>query len=170
MLDGDGSTLNSSHRNIAISSTYRPGFSVRWSHSASSIRGVMLGGRPAGTGGALAVPNNRKFLRIWVTERSVHFALPAICAVVNFFLLCIIWTIISRCQDSRFRAICGVLFGWWCLVEMNDITETKETIFRVITVQYGLLFEMCSFCIIRYTLETDPSTKVTIYGLVNLGI
>ena len=90
MLNSDGSTLNSLHRNIAISSTYRPGFSVRRSHSASSIRGVMLGGRPAGTGGALAVLNNRKFLRICVTERSVHLAIPAICAVVDFFLLCII--------------------------------------------------------------------------------
>ena len=29
MLNGDGSILNSSHRNIAISSTYRPGFWVR---------------------------------------------------------------------------------------------------------------------------------------------
>jgi hypothetical protein len=45
------------------------------------------------------------FLQIFVIERSEHFASLAICDAVSVFLLCIIWTIIVRCQDTRFRAI-----------------------------------------------------------------
>lgn len=108
MLDGDGSTLNLSHRKIIISSMYRHGFSVRWWRSASSIGEAMLGGWPVEIGGDLTLPNNCMFLQIFVIERSVHFVISAIYDVVNLFLLRIIWIMISCCQDSRFLAIL-----WW---------------------------------------------------------
>ena len=60
----------------------------------------------------------------WVTERSVHFAIPAICDVVNFFLLCTIWTIISCCQDSRFRAMLWSVV--WLMVPSWDEWMTSR--------------------------------------------
>ena len=89
-LDVDGNIPNSSHRKIAISSTYRPGFSARWSQRASSMIGAILRCQPTETGGDLALPNNRKFLRMLVIERSLHCASFAICDVVSLFLLHII--------------------------------------------------------------------------------
>ena len=48
---------------------------------------VILDGRPGAIGGDLALPNNRIFFRMLVTDRSLHFATLAICGVVSFFLL-----------------------------------------------------------------------------------
>jgi hypothetical protein len=90
MLDDDSKMLNLSHRKIAISSTYSPGFSARESQRASSMIGAMLSCRPTETGGDLALPSNRKFLRMLVMERSLHRATFAICDVVSLFLLRII--------------------------------------------------------------------------------
>jgi hypothetical protein len=52
--------------------------------------GAILGCRPTETGGDLALPNNRKFLRMLVIERSLHCATFAICDVVSLLLLYII--------------------------------------------------------------------------------
>lgn len=92
ILDDDGNMLNSSHQKIAISSTYRPGFSVRWPQRASSMIGAILRCRPTGTGRDLALPNNRKFLRMLEIERLLHCATFAfaICDVASLFLLNII--------------------------------------------------------------------------------
>lgn len=49
--------------------------------------GVILGCRPTEAGGDLALPNNRKFLRMFVIQRSLHCATFAICGVVSVFLL-----------------------------------------------------------------------------------
>lgn len=70
----------------------------------------MHGAWPVRIWGDLAVPNCRMFLRIFVIERSEHLASLAICDVVSVFLLRIIWTIIVRSQDSRFRAILLALY------------------------------------------------------------
>jgi hypothetical protein len=90
MLDDDGRMLNSAQRKIAISSTYEPGFSARWPQRASSMLGTILDCRPTETGGHLALPNNRKILRMLEIERSLHCATFAICDVVSLFLLHII--------------------------------------------------------------------------------
>jgi hypothetical protein len=62
----------------AISSKYKPGFSIRWSHRASSITGVMLRDRPPLLGGALTLPN------ILILEEILEIVLllqPAACAI-----------------------------------------------------------------------------------------
>lgn len=104
-LDDDGDTLNSSHKKLPISSTYKPGISARWSQKTSSVTGVMLGGGPGVIVGELGLPNNLIFLRVLVIERSLHFARLAICDIVSLFLLIILCTIILYCQESWFRAI-----------------------------------------------------------------
>lgn len=75
----------------------------------------MHGACPVRIWGDLAVLNCCMFLRIFVIERSEHFASLAICDVVSVFLLCIIWAIIVCCQDLRFRAILLCLICWWYL-------------------------------------------------------
>lgn len=95
----------SRYMKIAISSTYRPGFSARWSQRVLSMIGVILRCRPTEAKGDLALPTKRKFLRIFVMERSLHYATFTICDVVSLILLHIISTIILRCQDSIFFAI-----------------------------------------------------------------
>ena len=69
------------------------------------MTGAMLGCRPTWTGGDLALPNNKMFLRMLVIEPHYTFATFAICDVVSPFLLRIIWTIILRYQGSIFLAI-----------------------------------------------------------------
>lgn len=97
--------LNSSHKKMAILSIYKPGFSARWSQRVSSITEVMLDGWPAGTDGDRGLPKSRKFLRMLVTDRLLHLATLAICEMVSFFLLRVIWTMDWRCQFLRLRAI-----------------------------------------------------------------
>ena len=38
------------------------------------MTGAIVGCRPTETGGDLTLPNNRRFLRIFVIERSLHYA------------------------------------------------------------------------------------------------
>lgn len=78
MLDGDTEIPNSSYRKAAISSRYRPGFSVRCSQRASSIGGVILRGRPPRLSGGLSLPNKRRLARIFLIERSLHSAASVI--------------------------------------------------------------------------------------------
>lgn len=54
------------------------------------MKGAILGSRLTETRGYLALPNNRKFLRILVMERSLQCAYFTICDVVSLFLLHII--------------------------------------------------------------------------------
>jgi hypothetical protein len=69
---------NSSYRNTAISSRYRPGFSVRCSQRASSIGGVILRGQPPQLSGGFSLPNKRRLVRIFLIEHSLHLAASAI--------------------------------------------------------------------------------------------
>lgn len=50
----------------------------------------MINGWPVGTGGDLESPNTRMFLRMLVTERSLHLATFAICEMASLFLLSVI--------------------------------------------------------------------------------
>lgn len=51
---------------------------------------MMLDGWPAGTEGDRGLPKSRKFLRMLVTDRSLHLATLAICEMVSLFLLRVI--------------------------------------------------------------------------------
>ena len=62
------------------------------------------------------------------------------------------------------------VFGSWCLVETNDAMETKKTIFRAITIQYGLLRNVLVFVSYNTNSKQNTNTKITIYGLVHLGV
>lgn len=75
------------------------------------MTGAMLGYRPTWTGGDLALPNNRMFLGILVTERSLHFGTFAIYDMVNLFLLNIRWPISLHCQGSMLVGMFALELG-----------------------------------------------------------
>jgi hypothetical protein len=104
--------LNSSRRKIAISWIYRLDFWAGCSQRAPSITGVIFDGRPSGTGGNLALPNNRKFFRMLVTEHSLHFATLAIWDLWLFSYCASCRLRLYAVKDRAFVPFCGGLGGF----------------------------------------------------------
>lgn len=86
---------NSSHKKIAISSIYSPGFSRRRSYSASIIGGITVRRRPTRVGGALTFLNRERLLLMLMIERLLYLVALAICEVVNDLLNIMSWIISS---------------------------------------------------------------------------
>lgn len=73
---------------IQLSSRYKPGFSRRCSHRASSIDGIILGHRPTRFNGAPGVPNMSRFERIYLTACLLHPAAAAVLDIdIPFFVI-----------------------------------------------------------------------------------
>lgn len=111
------SVSNSSHINNAISSRYNPGFSSRWSQSASNVTGVMLRRRPTRFGGALTLPNSRRLERIFLTDRSLQPAASAIWDAVSGSPL----INISRMRMSCDTANLGAMIPMYYLCDVWNV-------------------------------------------------
>jgi len=78
ILDVVTTASKSSHRRIAISSRYSPGFSRRYCFKASSMGGAMLRRRLEPLEGALVVPKHHRFERMALIDRLLQLATSAI--------------------------------------------------------------------------------------------
>jgi hypothetical protein len=105
MLEAVTCVLNLSSTKSTISSWYRLGFSNKYSHRASNIRGVMLRGCPTLFERALVELKQRRLEFITKTERLLQLTTSAISAAGR--LLRIILRICACCNSARFGAILG---------------------------------------------------------------